>query len=379
MARLNQNRRVGGFTLIELLCVITIITVLAALLLPAFGQAKARARRVACVNNLRQLGYGFHLFANDHQGKFPMRVPVDDGGSAEFIPDNVRIEGEFHLAFQHFQSLAAELGTPKILICPADSRLPTNHFSLLQNDNVSYFVNVAAENGKATSILAGDRNLTNDWRASRSSENESTRYLNWTRELHRYRGNLLFADAHVEELNGGRVRVPVPVVAEPPAPEEVSVTVARPADSAPSSRAPTETAPPATGSPERQDNKAPEPEQRPPAPPLPASYAVPEVGEVQFYTSPLGRVRIAGKPAGGITTTATTRTTNATPVTNLVATKGVGVATVDPAMSIFDVQLVQFLQDVIKWTYLLLLLLLLLYLFFRLWLWLRERRERRGA
>ena len=362
MERLTQLRRVGAFTLIELLCVIAIITILAALLLPAFGQAKARARRVACVNNLRQVGYGFHLFANDHRGKFPMHVPAGDGGSAEFIPAGARIDGDFQLAFQHFQAMATELGTPKILVCPADMRQSTNPFALLQNDNVSYFVNVAAENGRATSILAGDRNLTNDWATgARPTGVETNHSLRWTRELHRYRGNLLYADAHVEGLNGGRVAVPLPSEDRSSASDDAS-------------RAGTKIADPVTGVPESQGTNFSALDQQTPAPSGPS--AVPLVGQVQFYSSPIGRVRIAGQTVGNAPMG---RATNAIPGTNLPGPPVAGVtAPTDSTMSVFDMQLVQFLQDVIKWTYLLLLLMLLLYVSFRLWLWLRERRERRA-
>lgn len=301
MQRLQQDKRVCGFTLIELLCVIAIIAILAALLLPAFGQAKARAHRVACVNNLRQVGYGFHLFANDHQGKFPMRVLTGDGGSAEFVQVGVWIGGDLQLSFQHFQAMAGELGTPKILTCPTDTRQPTNSFTLLQNDNLSYFVNVNAENGKATSILAGDRNLTNDWATGAPPDGaETINYLRWTRELHRYRGNLLYADAHVAELNRGRVSVPASASGEASVPVETGRTVTGINDPAAS---PTDT----------PGSNAPALDQQLPVPPLGPS-AVPLVGQVQFYNTPIGRIRIAGHPVGN---TPIARATNAIPGTNL--------------------------------------------------------------
>jgi prepilin-type N-terminal cleavage/methylation domain-containing protein len=67
------GRRLCGFTLIELLVVIAIIAILAAMLMPALSSAKEAGRRIACLNNLRQVGLAAQMYVNDHQGAYPPR------------------------------------------------------------------------------------------------------------------------------------------------------------------------------------------------------------------------------------------------------------------------------------------------------------------
>lgn len=61
----------AGFTLIELTLVITIITILAAILFPVFGRAQDAMRKTVCNNNLYQIGTALQLYARDYDGRFP--------------------------------------------------------------------------------------------------------------------------------------------------------------------------------------------------------------------------------------------------------------------------------------------------------------------
>jgi prepilin-type N-terminal cleavage/methylation domain-containing protein len=107
MHRAPENfRPQPAFTLIELLVVIAIIAILAAMLLPALATAKEKSRRIACVNNLRQVGLSAHMYGNDSQEKLPSGR--DNGGEWH----SLRINKDT------YTNLVSYTGNFKIMDCP---------------------------------------------------------------------------------------------------------------------------------------------------------------------------------------------------------------------------------------------------------------------
>jgi prepilin-type processing-associated H-X9-DG protein len=143
---------------------------------------------------------GLHAFAHDHNGRFPMSDAADSEDETQYqagAPSRVSLS-----SVRYLHEAANDLVTPRILICPADTRQPASSFLRLQYSNVSYFFGLSASMARPSSILAGDRNITNDWLSpSMLVRLGPEHFLRWTHELHQFKGNLLFADGHVSELN----------------------------------------------------------------------------------------------------------------------------------------------------------------------------------
>ena len=114
---MSRSRNITAFTLIELLVVIAIVGILASLLLPALASGRARARRTACLNNLRQTYLAFQTYAHDFDGAVPLGYR---GGRKQW---NTMVYSGTANKFVLFGVLhtAGFVENPRMLYCPAET------------------------------------------------------------------------------------------------------------------------------------------------------------------------------------------------------------------------------------------------------------------
>ncbi|HEX4263526.1 MAG TPA: prepilin-type N-terminal cleavage/methylation domain-containing protein [Verrucomicrobiae bacterium] len=142
--RTNANQR--AFTLIELLVVIAIIAILAAMLLPALGKAKQKAWTTSCVSNLRQIGLGMRMFADDNNEFYPISGGDILWGAVDAGTGN----------YSWMQQIHPEIGNTNVFNCPGNVQLPEQYrgpFNYFNGCNAAYVEAGTAAAVKSTRIM----------------------------------------------------------------------------------------------------------------------------------------------------------------------------------------------------------------------------------
>jgi prepilin-type processing-associated H-X9-DG protein len=187
------RRPSGAFTLSETLVIAVVLALVVAFVLPALLPARRRSSRVGCINNIKQVGLAFRIWSGDNGDRFPMQVSITNGGTMEVVPKST--------VFPHFQVMSNELNTPRILVCPRDSKR-TGAWSFatnLSDSQISYFVGVDAEPTRTNMLLVGDRNVALNGRAVPHGlvSLATNSPVGWTKETHVNHGNVAMVDGSV--------------------------------------------------------------------------------------------------------------------------------------------------------------------------------------
>ena len=191
----NQKRQRAGLTKIDVLIVVVTVLLGVAVLPPLlFSRHCTATQRTRCVNNLKQVGLAFRMWADDHENQFPWQVSGTNSGTLEIATNAV---------ISHFLVASNELNSPKLLDCPSDSaRTKAVQFdTYLSATNISYFIGLEADESKPQTILSGDRNITtNGTVRSGLFLIHDPKQLQWTSSIHESAGNLGLGDGSAQQL-----------------------------------------------------------------------------------------------------------------------------------------------------------------------------------
>lgn len=207
----------AGFTLVELLMVVAVLGVIFAAILPRLARNRVGSSRTNCVNNLKQVGLAFRTWELDNGDRFPMEVPLNDGGT------NSGTMGFTNgiSTYIHFLVMSNELSTPKILICQEEkdpqrtyattfassAQSSPNNIVFNSNSNLTYFVGLDATDKNPSQILAGDRNLTNSVPLRNGvMAVQPGQSMGWDNTHHLLQGNVALSDGSVQQFSSSRLR-----------------------------------------------------------------------------------------------------------------------------------------------------------------------------